>query len=93
MQLRVIGVEMGPDECIPEVEIFLQDTHIGNVMGERNAKIFAEAHKMFDIIKKVLTDSLDTDDYIDIEKIIARVEDSPALNYNGLTMQEMFDLD
>lgn len=91
MQLRVTGAEIGPDECIAEVEIFQQNTHIARVMGERNAKVFVEAYEMFDILKKVISDSLTADDYSDIEKIIARIENSPALDYNGLTMQEMFE--
>ena len=92
-KLRVIGVDMGSDECIPHVEIVNDDGKvIGVAYGERNARLFAEADDMFDLIKDFAeNENFDYDSYKYAEKLIERVEDSPELTFDGLTMRELLE--
>ena len=92
-RLRVIGVDMGSDECIPHVEIVNDDGEvIGIAYGERNARLFAEADDMFDLIKDFAENKdFDYDSYKYAEKLIERVEDGSELTFDGLTMRELLE--
>lgn len=92
-KLRVIGVDIGSDECIPHVEILNNDGEvIGIAYGERNARLFAEADDMFDLIKDFAENKdFDYDSYKYAEKLIERVEDSSELTFDGLTMREFLE--
>ena len=90
--LRVLGAVLGPDECILNVEII--DPYgetIGTAYGEKNARLFAGAEEAFELVKRLVENNLDPEDYKCAQKLIDRVENSPALECDGLTAQELLD--
>ena len=90
--LRVIGAELGPDECNLDVEIVdANGETIGTAYGERNARLFAEAEEAFELVKRLVEKNLDCEDYKRAQKIIDRVENSPELTCEGLTAQELLE--
>ena len=90
--LRVIGAELGPEECILNVEVVDKNGEtIGTAYGERNARLFAEAEEAFELVKRLVEASLDTEDYRSAQKMIDRVENSPALTCDGLTARELLE--
>ena len=111
-KIKVIGVVMSPDECIPDVEIIDgKDEIIATVYGERNAKLFAEAEEAFSILKKFVAcvahenskcnkcdERYERDEcyecrecYKDAQELINRVENSPELKCDGLTMKDLLE--
>lgn len=90
-RLRVIGTDMGPNECIPYVEIVNEnDEVIGTAWGEKNAYLFAEAEEAYELLKRfVENENLDYDYYKHAQDLISRVENSPELTCDGLTMQDI----
>lgn len=114
-KIKVIGVVMSSDECIPDVEIIDgkndkdgKDEVIATVYGERNAKLFAEAEEAFSILKKFVAcvehenskcNKCDERDecyecrecYKEAKELINRVENSPELKCDGLTMTDLLE--
>ena len=90
MELQVTGIDIGVDECIPRVEISDNSGIIGTAYGQRNAYLFSEADTMFMLLKKAFF-GLERDDYMAIEMLIDRIENSPELTYEGMTMQDFLN--
>ena len=91
-KIHVIGAEMSSDECKIHSEIQNESGEVlGTAWGDRASKIFAEAYEMFDLLKEFATGDPDLDDYMSAQKLIDRVENSPELTCDGLTMQELLD--
>ncbi len=92
-KISVISVDMSPNECIPNVEI--RDSNndvIATVYGERNAKIFAEAEEAYEILKRLVEDENPNYDYYKYAReLIDRVENSPELTCDGLTMTDLLE--
>ena len=81
-RLRVIGADIGPEECIFEVEISTEnDEVLGTARGERNARLFSEAHEMYELVKQM--------DCEEAKSIVERIEHSPELTADGLTAKEI----
>ena len=88
-RLRVIGTDIGPNECIPYVEIVNEnDEVIGTAWGEKNAYLFAEAEEAYELLKRFV-ENVDDDYYKCAQELIDRVENSPELTCDGLTMQDI----
>ena len=91
-KIQVIGAEMGPDECKIHSEIQNESGEVlGTAWGDRTSKIFVEAYEMFDLLKEFATGDPDPDDYMSAQKLINRVENSPALECDGFSERELLD--
>lgn len=88
-RLRVIGTDIGigPNECIPYVEIVNEnDEVIGTAWGEKNAYLFAEAEEAYELLKRFVAGENVNGN---AQELIDRVENSPELTCDGLTMQDI----
>ena len=86
-RLRVIGTDIGPNECIPYVEIVNEnDEVIGTAWGEKNAYLFAEAEEAYELLKRFVVGENVAGN---AQELIDRVENSPELTCDGLTMQDI----
>ncbi|MBR0079629.1 MAG: hypothetical protein IJP69_04565 [Synergistaceae bacterium] len=86
-RLRVIGTDIGANECIPYVEIVNEnDEVIGTAWGEKNAYLFAEAEEAYELLKRFVAGENVNGN---AQELIDRVENSPELTCDGLTMQDI----
>ncbi len=86
-RLRVIGTDIGSNECIPYVEIVNEnDEVIGTAWGEKNAYLFAEAEEAYELLKRFVAGENVNGN---AQELIDRVENSPELTCDGLTMQDI----
>ena len=91
-KIRVIGAEIGTEECIPHAEILDENEEvIANVWGDRTIKIFAEALEMYDLFMSAIWGRLNDAEFERAQAIIERVEGSPKLTYDGISMQQLLD--
>ena len=86
--LKIIGVDIGPDECIPNVRVYdAEGKELGDVWGERTARLLSEAEEMLRILKGFVDG--DRMACMQAHELINRIENSPELLSDGLTMKEL----
>lgn len=80
-KLEIIGVDISTDDCIPHVKV----GDLGEVWGEFNARLLADAEEMFNLLKLFVAGK----EIKNVNEVIDRIENSPALTSGGLTMAEL----
>ncbi len=80
-KLEIIGVDISPEDCVPHVKV----GDLGEVWGEFNARLLANAEEMFNLLKLFVA----REEIKNAQEIIDRIENSPALTSGGLTMAEL----
>lgn len=82
--LKIIGADISPEAYIPYIEVTDNNgNEIGTAYGERNARLLQEAETMFNLLKRLVPNEPE------IQSLIDRVENSPEIKEDGMTMKEL----
>ena len=82
--LKIIAADISPEAYVPYIEVTDDNgNELGTAYGERNARLLQEAETMYGLLKRLLPHELE------VQGIIDRVENSPEIREDGLTMKEL----